>query len=55
MDFFTWWDRKSSETSHGTQQKKKQPNRKMSRRPTEISPKKTYEWPVDTWEDAQPH
>ena len=48
---------KNLQTAYAAQyQKNKQPNQNMGRRHLpmfDISPKKTYRWPRDTWEDAQ--
>ena len=33
--------------------KSKQPNWKVGRRAKDISPKKTYRWPIGTWKDVQ--
>ena len=34
-------------------QKNELSNKKVYRRPTDISPKKTYRWWINTWKDAQ--
>ena len=34
-------------------QKNKQPNQKVAKTYTDISPKKTYRWLTNTWKDAQ--
>ena len=45
------------QTTHTTQQQKNQTTQSKNEQKTliDISPKKTYRWPVDTWKGAQYH